>query len=52
MGLIEKNSLIGPISELILRFLAHHGGKFSGTATEIYEELKGWCSDGRGILDY
>jgi hypothetical protein len=44
-SLVEKNSSIGPISELLLRFLSDHDGKFSGTATEIYAALKSWCGD-------
>ena len=52
VSLIAGSSPVAPLGELIIRFLLQRGGKIEGSVAEIFEELKEWNKEKRGLADY
>ena len=52
VSLIAGSSPVAPLGELIIRFLLQRGGAIEGSVAEIFEELKEWNKEKRGLADY
>ncbi len=52
INLVASNSSVAPLGELLTWFLRARGGTITGTATAIFEELKEWNKENRGMSDY